>query len=171
MKIDHFVAVCSFLVFPFLLLSIWFISFHSRHTRNTRYLCSNSIFREFFFFFYAKREFSRSPFWCFPCCIHHELKIKTEKSNEIFPAECISLPRGARTRSGIFFCLHKQTVLFRQMFFANSEVLTSTRAMKTIANDHITAPHRNSSTSFPLDITLFRCVCTQVEFGVHLEVY
>ena len=164
-SIDHFVAKCKFLSFPFcFFMSIWFISFHLwTHKRNTRYLCSNSIFRDVFFhfFFYAKRKlFSpKCCFFFFPSCIRRELKIKTEKSNEKFPRKMYQpVERRPKTIGNFSYVCTQQTVLFRQMFICElrgfeaswwSKMIRLQRGTETLSRISLSTSH------------FFRCVCTQ----------
>lgn len=71
--------------------------------------------------FSEKRKFSSSFLLSlFPVLCTTSSKSKLKDRRKFSPQNVSS--RGARRRSGIFLCLHTQTVLFRQKIFANAEV-------------------------------------------------
>lgn len=81
--------------------------------------------------------------------MHHELKIKTERSKKFLPAKCITseAPEDDREFSCVYSYVYMQTMLFRQMFLASTEVWTE----KIVAKDHSLKPDRS-----PLWVSLVR---------------
>lgn len=158
-KIDHFVATSIDFDFFFAFMSVWwFISFHSRthatSASDAPILVSPRLFFSFFFSPPSGWEWSDS--WL-PSSMRHELKIKTERSKKIFPI----VRRPNETLGNLFSCLHMQTVLFRQMWFANAEVSARQRA-------HI---NRHMEITFRHRTAAHVCAHQSSRSAVHLEVY
>lgn len=94
---------------------IYFLPLFDTHTHVKRaiYATIHRIFREIVPSL-SRRFCSRVSVFPFPVLSTTNSKSKLKISNKIFPAKCIVLKR-PKTMIGIFyFCLHMQTVLFRQ---------------------------------------------------------
>lgn len=114
MKIDHFVAELigkRLFSFVFRVNMIYFLPL-ATHTNAMRaiYATIQNFSASFFFSQLRKTDFLAAEFFFFPSSMHHELKIKTERSNRFSPQNVSSC--GARSDDRDFSCVETQDCAF-----------------------------------------------------------
>lgn len=81
------------------------------HKRNAWLTDSDGVFRDFFLcFFFRPEKISGSLFT--PSSLLHELKIKTENIEDLFPAEMYRRAAPEEPIGSLLMCLHMQSALF-----------------------------------------------------------